>query len=143
MDSKSFPTQFEKAMKYRLADELDLLPWNQNYNVDFSTKDFKVCIELKLRQQYENKKFDHFSPRKSQLSSIKEEFLKQKRFNPRTGRAVRTQRFSYLFMKYRLPMSIESITEISKIIHDVKITVGYFTDYRFVLQHDTAGTKSS
>ena len=142
MKSKSFPTQFEKLMKQKIADELGLISLNQNYNVDFVTNDWRVCIELKLRQQYENKKFDHFSPRRKQLSTIEEEFLRQKRFDSQTGRVVRTKRFDYFFFKYTLPVRIESIGNISEIIDDVRITVGYFTDYRFVVAYDTGGAKS-
>lgn len=132
MEIRSFPVQFEKAMKTRIASELDLIPLSQIYNVDLVTKDMTACIELKLRQEYPHKKVDHFSPRKKQLSSITRDYMPQF--------AVKT--FDYLFLKYRLPVTIASIVDISQIIGDVRICVGYFADHRFVAKYDTAGPKS-
>jgi len=142
MELRSFPVQFEKAMKTRIASELDLIPLSQIYNVDLVTKDMTACIELKLRQEYPHKRVDHFSPRKKQLSSITRGYMSQKRFDIQTGRTFAVKTFDYLFLKYRLPVTIASIVDISQIIGDVRICAGYFTDHRFVAKYDTAGSKS-
>ena len=142
MEIRSFPVQFEKAMKTKIASELDLIPLSQRYNVDLITKDMTACIELKLRQEYPHKKVDHFSPRKKQLSSITRDYILRQKKDRVTGRTFAVKTFDYLFLKYRLPVTIASIVDISQVIDDVRICAGYFTDHRFVAKYDTAGLKS-
>lgn len=166
MDFKSFPTQFEMEVKSRLARELDLFALSQGYNVDFSTKMHQdsaladpVLIEMKLRREYPRKQHDHFSPRKGQYEKIIANYFEHKDtdkssgktktfhqtvWDEKTGKLKKyfPKKLTYFFLKYMIPKDIKEIDKILDIIGDVRLTVGYLTDYIFVPKYDTAGKKS-